>query len=80
MMADGSRSRLAEMRRNKMIQSAQRYAWWLGGTSSFIRKWISLTGWNLSRRLYATLGRPAGALAWPLGRIAIVRKMSSCCG
>ncbi|MES2071044.1 MAG: glycoside hydrolase family 88 protein [Pseudomonadota bacterium] len=54
-------------RQSALTTEAQRYAWWLGKRSVFIRKLIALSGWRLSRRLLRLCGRPPGALNWPLG-------------
>jgi unsaturated rhamnogalacturonyl hydrolase len=55
-----------------MIATASRYAWWLGARSEFTRKVVSMTGWRLSRFGFRMLGRPSGALAWPLGLSLLV--------
>jgi rhamnogalacturonyl hydrolase YesR len=67
MQIDSHSGPSAEARRTQLIRSALCYAWWLGAGSAPTRKLISLTGWNLSRKLSNRLGRPSGALAWPLG-------------
>lgn len=66
-VADSQRALVTGLRRERLVQSARRYSWWLGGRSAQARKLIALTGWNLSRKLSRRLGRPSGALAWPLG-------------
>lgn len=66
MMAAGSLD-LAAARRTRLIAIARRHAWWLGWRTSLIRKILALSGWRLSRLGYRLLGRPRGALAWPLG-------------
>lgn len=50
-----------------MIADAQRYCWWLGARSESTHKVLSLAGSKLSLIGYRLLGRPTGALAWPLG-------------
>ncbi|MCK9991081.1 MAG: glycoside hydrolase family 88 protein [Rugosibacter sp.] len=54
-------------RHARLISAAQRYAWWLGTRSHGVRSALKLSGWRLSRLGYRLLGRPSGALAWPLG-------------
>ncbi len=54
-------------RRAWLISAAQRYAWWLGNRSHGVRSALKLSGWRLSRLGYRLLGRPSGALTWPLG-------------
>ncbi|MBI5860825.1 MAG: glycoside hydrolase family 88 protein [Rhodocyclales bacterium] len=57
----------SQLRHDRMVATAQRYAWWLGARSHAMRTVLANTGWRLSRLGYHKLGRPPGALAWPLG-------------
>ena len=58
---------LGTARRARLISAAQRYAWWLGTRSHGVRSVLKLSGWRLSKLGYRLLGRPSGALTWPLG-------------
>ncbi|MDO8314864.1 MAG: glycoside hydrolase family 88 protein [Rugosibacter sp.] len=54
-------------RHARLVSAAQSYAWWLGTRSLWVRSLIKFSGWRLSRLGYRFLGRPSGALTWPLG-------------
>ena len=54
-------------RRAVLVRQSRRYAWWLGNRSHAVRSILKMSGWRLSRLGYRWLGRPSGALAWPLG-------------
>lgn len=57
----------ADRRYLVLRRDAYRYSWWAGHRSVWIRRGIDLTGWKMSNRLYQVLGKPTGALSWPLG-------------
>lgn len=56
-----------QARHAELVSAAKKYAWWLGARSHTVRTVLARTGWRLSRLSYRTLGRPPGALTWPLG-------------
>lgn len=64
-------------RRARLASAAQRYAWWLGTRSHWVRSALELSGWRLSRLGYRLLGRPSGALTWPLGLAFLCLNASS---
>lgn len=57
----------SQARHAALVSAAKNYAWWLGDRSHALRTVLAHTGWRLSRLGYRKLGRPSGALAWPLG-------------
>ncbi len=64
-------------RRARLASVAQSYAWWLGTRSHWVRSALKLSGWRLSRLGYRLLGRPSGALTWPLGLAFLCLNASS---
>lgn len=60
------------LRYDFMVDQAQRYAWWLGSRSAIVRRLLTKTGRRVSRFGYQILGRPTGALAWPMGLAFLV--------
>lgn len=62
----------AEKRYFALRSDATRYAWWLGRRSIWIRQGIDLAGWRLSRSIYKAVGKPSGALSWPVGLAFLV--------
>lgn len=54
-------------RRSVLLKQARKYGWWLGKNASAIQTIASKLGWNLSRRVLKALGKPQGAITWPLG-------------
>lgn len=58
---------LEQARYDALFSEARRYAWWMGHRSTLLRKSVELSGWRLSQIAFKLLGRPHGALSWPLG-------------
>lgn len=68
---------LVHARHARLVSAAQSYAWWLGTRSHWVRSALKLSGWRLSRLGYRLLGRPSGALTWPLGLAFLCLNASS---
>ncbi|MBT9460407.1 MAG: glycoside hydrolase family 88 protein [Rugosibacter sp.] len=68
---------ISAARHARLVSAAQRYAWWLGTRSHGVRSALKLSGWRLSRLGYRLLGRPSGALTWPLGLAFLCLNASS---
>ena len=60
-------STLGSARHHWLVVQSNRYAWWLGSQSRWAHAALKMAGWRLSKLGYRWLGRPSGALAWPLG-------------
>lgn len=67
----------SQARHAGLVSAAKNYAWWLGARSHAVRTVLAHTGWRLSRLGYRKLGRPSGALAWPLGMAFLVLNAST---
>lgn len=59
--------RRSEMRLSALISDLQQYAYWIGPRSRWLMSATELMGWRLSRVVRRRLGRPDGALSWPVG-------------
>lgn len=57
----------SEMRSSVLISDLQQYAYWIGPKSRWLMSATELLGWRLSRVVRRRLGRPEGALSWPVG-------------
>ncbi len=57
----------AEMRSSVLVGDLQRYAYWIGPRSNWVMGATGFLGWRLSRAVQKKLGRPVGALSWPVG-------------
>lgn len=61
-------SSILHVRRLAALQEeTQKYAWWLGTASTRLRRYLPLLGWRGRKRVERILGKPSGALTWPLG-------------
>lgn len=57
----------SDMRCSVLVGDLQRYAYWMGPRSKWVMDATGLLGWRLSRIVRGKMGRPTGALSWPLG-------------
>lgn len=57
----------ADIRCAALAGELQRYAYWASPRSRWVMSATNLLGWRLSRVVRSRLGRPDGALSWPMG-------------